>query len=229
MTLNIITALTIKNKKKLPINLWFYNILRHLYSSSIHGESTHTFTLLYFISFPFRDPNTGIFWEPVNTKIYSDYRSDAIPYRPPFCFLLCCTDLFCLILSYPTLSCTILSCLVLFCPVLSCPVLSRSVLSCLVLPCPALPCPVLYCTVLCCPVLSYPVVLSSYLFSSLNSTVNIKLDANNYHLFQHNCYKNTPRYFLTCCTWNVLSVYGSQMYYWPIYFQAFLPFSSTFA
>ena len=129
MTLNIMTALMIKNKKKLPINLLFYNILRHLYSPSIHVESTHMFTLLYFISFPFRYPNTGIFWEPVNTKIYSDYRSDVIPFRPPFCFLLCCTDLFCLILSYPTLSCTILSCFVLPCPALSCTVLYCAVLT----------------------------------------------------------------------------------------------------
>ena len=65
----------------------------------------------------------------------------------------------------------VLTCSVLFYPILRCPVLSCPVLSC-----PALPCPALSCTVLCCPVLSYPVVLSSHLFSSLNSTVNIKLE-----------------------------------------------------
>jgi hypothetical protein len=38
------------------------------------------FSLLFFLSlfslflFHGRDPNTSIFWEPVNTKIYSDYR-----------------------------------------------------------------------------------------------------------------------------------------------------------
>ena len=129
-----------------------------------------------------------------------------------------------LILSYLTLFHQTPYYSVLSCPVLSCPVLSCPVLSCPVLTWPDLTCPVLSC-----PILSYPVVLSSHLFSSLNSTVNIKLETNNYHLIQYNCYKNTPRYFLTCCTANVLSVCGSQMYYWPIYFQAFLPFSSTVA
>lgn len=39
------------------------------------------FSLLFFLTsfslfllFNCRDPNTSIFWEPVNTKIYSDYR-----------------------------------------------------------------------------------------------------------------------------------------------------------